>query len=56
MSEIIKLRNRILRDEGFDFFKNANISEAWVREAEKTYRKVFHQSSSVSTEQDIDAK
>jgi hypothetical protein len=56
MSEIIKLRNRILRDEGFDFFKNANISEAWVREAKKTYRKVLHQSGSVSTEQDIDAK
>jgi hypothetical protein len=56
MSEIIKLRNRILRDEGFDFFKKANISEAWVREAEKTYRKVLRQSSPISTEQDTDAK
>jgi hypothetical protein len=56
MNEIIKLRNRILRDEGFDFFKNANISEAWVREADKTYRKVFHQSGRISTKQDIDEK
>jgi len=56
MHEIIKLRNRIFRDEGFDFFKNANISEAWVREADKTYRKVLHQSSPISTEQDTGVK
>jgi hypothetical protein len=56
ITEIIKLRNRVLRDEDFDFFKNANISEAWVRKAEKTYRKVLRQAGPVSTEQDTDVK
>jgi len=56
MTEIITLRNRILQREGFDFFKYTNVSEAWVREAEKKYRKVLRQTDSVSTEQDTDVK
>jgi hypothetical protein len=56
MSEIITLRNRILREEDIDFFKYANVSEAWMREAEKKYRKVLRQTDSVSTKQDIGAK
>lgn len=34
MPEVIKLRNRILRDTGYDFFSvSTNISEAYVRQA-----------------------
>lgn len=41
MSEIIKLRNRILEHEGFDFFEHSEtISPAWVRDANSEYQRV----------------
>lgn len=42
MPEIIKLRNRILQHEGFDFFKNSTtVSPAWVRQADTEYQRVI---------------
>lgn len=42
MPEIIKLRNRILRHEGFDFFEHSTtVSPAWVRQANKEYQRVI---------------
>lgn len=42
MNEIIKLRNRILHDEDFDFFSvSKNISEAYVIEANNEYERLF---------------
>ncbi len=39
MSEIIRLRNRILRYENFDFFEySTTISRAWVRQANREYQ------------------
>ena len=39
MSEIIKLRNRILEYENFDFFEySTTISRAWVRQANREYQ------------------
>lgn len=38
MPEVMKLRNRILRDTGFDFFSvSQNISDAYVRQADEMY-------------------
>lgn len=38
MDELIKLRNRILRDTGIDFFQSTNrISEDWIRRADEMY-------------------
>lgn len=35
MNEIIKLRNRLLRDTGFDFFKSSKtISQVWIQQAD----------------------
>lgn len=40
MDEVIKLRNRILRDTGFDFFKvSKTISLAYVRKADEEFNK-----------------
>ena len=40
MDEVIKLRNRILRDTGFDFFKvSETISSAYVRKADEEFNK-----------------
>ena len=55
MSEIIKLRNRILEYENFDFFAHSTtISSAWIRQADQEYQRVIHQESDTNTEQDID--
>lgn len=55
MPEIIKLRNRILEYENFDFFKHStSISSAWVRQADQAYQRVIHQETDVNTEQGID--
>lgn len=41
MPEIIKLRNRILLHQGFDFFENSSmISAAWVRKANKEFARI----------------
>ena len=58
MSEIKKLRNRILESEGFDFFDySKSISSAWVRDADLEYQPVIrHNEDSAKTELDIDAK
>ena len=41
MSEVIKLRNRILLHEKFDFFEYSNIiSAAWVRKANKEFERI----------------
>lgn len=40
MNEVISLRNRILRDTGFDFFSvSTTISEAYIRQANELYNK-----------------
>ena len=55
MQEIIKLRNRILEYENFDFFKHSTtISSAWVRQADQEYQRVIHQEADVNTKQGID--
>ncbi len=56
MPEIIKLRNRILAYEGFDFFEySKTISPAWVRQANQEYQRVIrHNGDSPNTESDID--
>lgn len=42
MPEIIKLRNRILKHEDFDLFKNSTtVSPAWVRQANEEYQRVI---------------
>lgn len=39
MPELIKLRNRILRDTGFDFFSvSRTISDAYIRQANEQFR------------------
>ena len=53
MPEIIKLRNRILKQEGFDFFEYSNtISPVWVRKAEREYERSI--SRKLNTELDTD--
>ena len=53
MPEIIKLRNRILEYENFDFFKHSTtISSAWVLQADQEYQRVIHQETDVNTKQD----
>ena len=55
MSEIIKLRNRILEYEDFDFFQHSTtISSAWIRQANQEYERVIHQEIDTNTEQDTD--
>lgn len=57
MSEIIKLRNRILQYEKFDFFEYSSIvSSAWVRQADQEYQQVILQKGGFSTTQDTDEK
>lgn len=42
MPEIIKLRNRILKYENFDFFEySTTISRAWVKQANREYQRVY---------------
>ena len=55
MPEIIKLRNRILEYENFDFFLHSTtISPAWVRQANQEYQQVIRQEVDANTTQDID--
>jgi len=56
MLEIIKLRNRVLEYEGFDFFEySSTISPAWVRRADKEYQRVIrYRGENPNTEPDID--
>ena len=55
MEEIIKLRNRILEYENFDFFNHsATISSAWIHQANQAYQRVIHQEADVNTAQDTD--
>jgi len=56
MPEIIKLRNRILEYEGFDFFKHSKtISPAWVRQADQEYQRVIrHNEDGTNTEPGTD--
>jgi hypothetical protein len=37
MDEIIKLRNRLLDDCGFDFFETAQVPQVWVQKADKEH-------------------
>ncbi len=55
--EIIKLCNRILEHEGFDFFEHSKtISPAWVRQANQEYQRVIrHNGDSANTEPNIGA-
>ena len=57
MSEIIKIRNRIMESEAFDFFEySEKISSAWVRKAnEEHHRAIHHSENSPNTRPDIDA-
>jgi hypothetical protein len=55
MPELIKLRNRILEHEGFDFFEHsATISPAWVREANQAFHRVLRQNAEFSTKPNTD--
>ena len=55
MQEIIKLRNRIMAHEEFDFFQCATtISPAWIRQADQEYQQVVHQTMDANTKQDTD--
>ena len=55
MPEIIKLRNRILVHEGFDFFEfSTTISPAWVRKADQEYQRTLHQSEEANKERGTD--
>jgi len=55
MPEVIKLRNKILEHEGFDFFDHSEtISPAWVREANQEYQRVIRQQEESSTKADTD--
>jgi len=55
MEEIIKLRNRILEHENFDFFKHSStISSAWIRQANQEYQRVIHQETNANIAQDTD--
>ena len=57
MGEIIKLRNRILEHENFDFFTySATISSAWIHQANQEYQQVIHQESDANTAQDTDER
>ena len=57
IEEIIKLRNRVLEHEGFDFFEcSKTISPAWIRQADQEYQRVLHQTASANTKQDTDEK
>ena len=50
MLEIIKLRNRILEREGFDFFESSKtISPAWVRQANREYQRSLRQRDEANT-------
>ena len=50
MLEIIKLRNRILEREGFDFFESSKtISPAWVRQANQEYQRSLRQRDEANT-------
>ena len=41
MPEIIKLRNRILKHEGFDLFQySTTVASAWIRQADEEYQRV----------------
>ena len=50
MPEIIKLRNRILEYENFDFFQHSTkISPAWIRQANQEYQRVIRQEVDTNT-------
>ena len=55
MPEIIKLRNRILEYEDFDFFKySTTISPAWIQQANHEYQRVPRQKLGSNTKPDTD--
>jgi poly-gamma-glutamate capsule biosynthesis protein CapA/YwtB (metallophosphatase superfamily) len=55
MQEIIKLRNRILVYENFDFFEHSTtISPAWIRQANQEYQRVICQDVDANTKRDTD--
>ena len=57
MGEIIKLRNRILEHENFDFFTySATIPSAWIHQANQEHQQVIHQESDANTAQDTDER
>lgn len=57
MLEIFRLRNRILRSEGFDFFEfSSSISPAWVRMANEDYDRIVGRVWPPNTERDTGAK
>ena len=57
MPEVIKLRNRILENEGFDFFNYSSIvSSAWIRLADQEFQQVIHQHKDSSVKLDTDVK
>lgn len=44
MDEIIKVRNRILKDTGFDFFQSSSaIAEAWIKRADKRFTELVRE-------------
>ncbi len=56
MPEIIKLRNRILERECFDFFTHSkNISPNWILRADQEYQRVILQQAGTSTKPDTGA-
>ena len=55
MQEIIKLRNRVLEYEDFDFFQHSTtISPAWIRQADQEYQRVIRQDVDANTKPDTD--
>jgi hypothetical protein len=55
IEEIIKLRNRILAHENFDFFEySKTISPEWVQIANNEYRRITNRAKGSNTEPDID--
>lgn len=55
MPEIIKLRNRILGYENFDFFEySTTISPAWIRQADHEYQRVLSQKPISNTKPNTD--
>lgn len=57
MPEIIKLRNRLLRDTKLDMFQHSDlISPTWVQQANNEYKGFTQPDNSVISKQDIDEK
>ena len=55
MPEIIKLRNRVLRDTKLDMFQHSNlISQTWIKQANDEYKGFADTRNAVSSTQDTD--